>query len=140
MKPDYTQTTTIALFRHDNSCFHSISERNWVSISYTIHEGNWVLIHYISPLFRQEDKWCNCKQCQESIKENKPSHSVRLVFNSVPDHLQSLYHQCLSESGIVILEITRCQALPLRPPEWNLRFGSSVSFSWNFGSCGTFCC
>ena len=54
------------------------------------------------------------------------------MFNSVPD-IFSHYYQCLSESGIVILEITWCQALPLRSPKWNLRFGSCMSFSWNFG-------
>ena len=52
------------------------------------------------------------------------------MFDGVLDIL-SHYCQYFSESGIVIFEITRCQALPLRSPEWNLRFGSCMSLSWS---------
>ena len=98
-------------------------------LGFIIQEGNWILIHYISPLGAIVNRMPKKKK---NIKANKQSHSARLVFNNVPD-IFSYYCQCLSESGIVILEITWCLALPLRSPEWNLWFGSCVSFSWNFG-------
>ena len=103
---------------------------NREGVGFIIQEGNWILIHYISPLFRSKDKWRNCKHNAKktlkqinSLTQRELCSTMFLIFITVS----------LSESGIVILEITWCLALPLRSPEWNLWFGSCVSFSWNFG-------